>query len=147
VSPWQVRQPWRVTLDLDRPDAEIVAETQRLIEADGVLVPLDEWEHDIAARLAAQQKLLDTHPYSYRELIEREAEANNLQPAFVAAIVLNESSFNPGAESSVGARGLMQMMPDTAEWVHGKIDADTDYSFDLMYDPEKNVTYACWYLA
>ncbi len=68
----------------------------------------------LAARVAAQQKLLDAHPYSYRELIEREAEANNLQPAFVAAIVLNESSFNPGAESSVGARGLMQMMPDTA---------------------------------
>jgi len=41
----------------------------------------------------------------------------------------------------------MQLMPDTAEWVHGKIDADTAYSFDLMYDPDTNVKYACWYLA
>ncbi len=101
----------------------------------------------MTARTAAQVELLETHQYAYRELIEREASANNLHPAFVAAIIYNESSFNPSAESSVGARGLMQMMPDTAEWVHGKIDADTAYSFDLMYDADKNVTYACWYLA
>jgi catechol-2,3-dioxygenase len=55
VSPWQVRQPWRVALDLDRSDAEIVAETERLIDADGVRVPLDEWERDIDARLAAHR--------------------------------------------------------------------------------------------
>ena len=78
-------------------------------------------ESVLAARNAAQAKLIDTHPFEYRELIEPQAAANNLHPAFVAAIVLNESSFNPHAESDVGARGLMQMMPDTAEWVHGKI--------------------------
>ncbi|MGD9701292.1 MAG: VOC family protein [Acidimicrobiia bacterium] len=55
VSPWQVRQPWRVTLDLDRPDAEIMAETKRLIEADGVLIPLEHWERSIGERLAAQR--------------------------------------------------------------------------------------------
>ncbi|MCE5344345.1 MAG: transglycosylase SLT domain-containing protein [Eubacteriales bacterium] len=101
----------------------------------------------LTARTEAQVKLLDSHQFLYRELIEREANANNLHPAFVAAIIFNESSFNPNAESVVGARGLMQMMPDTAEWVHGKIDAVTTYTFDLMYDPDKNVTYACWYLA
>ncbi|MDD3214632.1 MAG: transglycosylase SLT domain-containing protein [Eubacteriales bacterium] len=101
----------------------------------------------LAERAAVQATQLDTHPFKYRELIEREAAANNLHPAFIAAIVYNESSFNPQAESSVGARGLMQMMPDTAEWVHGKIDSDTAYSFDLMYDPDTNVKYACWYLA
>lgn len=101
----------------------------------------------LAAREAAQASLAGKHPYSYRELIEREAAANNLHPAFVAAIVLNESSFNPQAESNVGARGLMQMMPDTAEWVHGKIGDTSEYSFDQMYDPDTNVRYACWYLA
>ncbi len=101
----------------------------------------------LAAREAAQASLVNKHPYDYRELIEREAAANNLHPAFVAAIVLNESSFNPQAESDVGARGLMQMMPDTAEWVHGKIGDTSEYSFDRMYDPDTNVRYACWYLA
>ncbi|NLI22374.1 MAG: transglycosylase SLT domain-containing protein [Clostridiales bacterium] len=101
----------------------------------------------LEARAAAQTRLIDNHPFSYRELIEREAEANNLHPAFVAAIVLNESSFKPDAESDVGARGLMQMMPDTAQWVYGKMGESGAYSFDLMYDPDTNVHYACWYLA
>ncbi len=101
----------------------------------------------LASREAAQARYLSNYPYSYRELIEREAAQNNLHPAFVAAIVLNESSFNPKAESNVGARGLMQMMPDTAEWVHGKIGDTMDYSFDLMYDADTNVRYACWYLS
>lgn len=104
-------------------------------------------ENVLSARAATETKLAGNHPYDYRELIEREASANNLHPAFVAAIVLNESSFNPAAESSVGARGLMQIMPETASWVHGKMGLTDEYSFDLMFDPDTNVHYACWYLA
>ena len=99
-----------------------------------------------AARVAAEELIEEKHPFGYRELIEREAYANNLHPAFVAAIILNESSFDPYAESSVGARGLMQAMPETAEWIYGEIGNGTGYSFDLMYDAETNVTYGCWYL-
>jgi soluble lytic murein transglycosylase len=104
-------------------------------------------ESVLATREAAQARTQNNYPYSYRELIEREAASNNLHPAFVAAIVLNESSFNPQAESNVGARGLMQMMPNTAQWVHGKIGDTAEYSFDRMYDPDTNVHYACWYLS
>ncbi len=98
------------------------------------------------ARSDAQAALLEKHPYKYRELIETQAQVNNLHPAFIAAIVLNESSFKPQAESNVGARGLMQMMPDTYTWVHGKIGEGTDANFDNMYDPDANVRYACWYM-
>ena len=104
-------------------------------------------EDVLVARAAVEQKLENNHPYRYRDLIEREATANNLHPAFVAAIVLNESSFNPKAESDVGARGLMQMMPDTAKWVHDKMGLTDEYNFDQMYDADTNVHYACWYLA
>ena len=100
----------------------------------------------IREREATAAAIRDSHPYRYRELIETQAQLNNLHPAFIAAIVLNESSFNPQAESSVGARGLMQMMPDTAQWVHGKIAKGEEYSFDSMYDPAVNVRYACWYM-
>ena len=47
---------------------------------------------------------------TYQSLIERYAAEYNLRPAFVAAIIRNESSFRTDAESSVGARGLMQLM-------------------------------------
>lgn len=82
---------------------------------------------------------------TYQSLIERYAAKYNLRPAFVAAIIRNESSFRTDAESSVGARGLMQLMPDTAEWIAGKI-GDSNYSFDHLYDAETNIRYGCWYL-
>jgi catechol 2,3-dioxygenase-like lactoylglutathione lyase family enzyme len=55
VSPWQVRQPWRVTLDLSKSDEEIVAETNRLIANAGVIIPLDQWERSTDDRLAAHR--------------------------------------------------------------------------------------------
>jgi len=55
VTPWQVRQPWRVALDLALSDGEIVAETERLITDAGVLIPLGEWERTTADRLAAHR--------------------------------------------------------------------------------------------
>lgn len=55
VTPWQVRQPWRVALDLSLDDNEIVAMTERLITEDGVLVPLDDWERATRDRLAAHR--------------------------------------------------------------------------------------------
>lgn len=97
------------------------------------------------AREAAYQRVLENHPLLYRDWIEHYAAENNLQPAFVAAIIMNESSFRKDAESNVGARGLMQMMPDTAEWIAGKLDMD-NYAFGHMFDPETNIRFGCWYL-
>lgn len=97
------------------------------------------------AREAAYQKIVDNHPIYYKDLIDQYAAENNLQPAFVAAIILNESSFRTDAESNVGARGLMQLMPDTAEWISSKL-GDSYYSFDHMWEAEQNIRYGCWYL-
>lgn len=96
-------------------------------------------------RAAAYQQVVDSHPIYFKDVIEKYAAENNLKPAFVAAIILNESSFRTNAESSVGARGLMQLMPDTAEWIAGKLDV-TGYSFDRMYDAESNIRFGTWYL-
>ena len=46
---------------------------------------------------AAEQRVADNHPLQYRELIEKYAAEYELQPAFVAAIILNESSYNSRA--------------------------------------------------
>jgi len=98
----------------------------------------------IAQREAAWQRVVNNHPLEYKELIEEYAGQNNLEPAFVAAIIMNESSFRRYAESSVGASGLMQLMPDTAEWIAGKL--DENYSYERLKDPETNIRYGCWYL-
>lgn len=78
--------------------------------------------------------------------IERYANKYNLQPAFVAAIVLNESSFNPHAESNVGARGLMQLMPKTAGWIADILGEKDSFHVDQLWDVETNIRYGCWYL-
>ncbi len=106
-------------------------------------------------RAAAWQATLDNYHVTeqadgtlrvtWQDHIEKYAAQYNLQPAFVMAIIRNESSFRTNAESSVGARGLMQLMPDTAEWIAGKLD-DHSYTFDSMWDAETNVRYGCWYL-
>ena len=97
------------------------------------------------AKEAAYQRIVDAHPVYYQDWIERYAAENNLQPAFVEAIILNESSYDPKATSGVGARGLMQLMPDTAEWIAQKMGIG-DYSFEDMYDPETNIRFGTWYL-
>ena len=89
--------------------------------------------------------ILSRYPLEYRQMIESNAKKHNLSPAFVSAIILNESSFQPMVESSVGARGLMQLMPKTAEWIAQKMKVD-GYAFERMYDPESNINFGCWYL-
>ena len=96
-------------------------------------------------RADAFQQVVDAHPIYYKDLIEQYAAEYNLKPAYVAAIILNESSFRTDAESSVGARGLMQLMPATAEWIARKLDVE-GYSFDRMYDAETNIRFGTWYL-
>lgn len=102
----------------------------------------------LAQRQAAYDRVVANHPMvaEYKPWIQRYAAENNLQPAFVAAIIMNESSYRWNAESSVGARGLMQLMPDTAEWIAGKLDEEAGFSFDRMFDAETNIRFGCWYL-
>ena len=96
-------------------------------------------------RLEAEAAERAQHPLYYGDLITLYAAEQSLDPALVSAVILCESRFDPRAESRLGARGLMQLMPDTAEWIAGKI-GDSNYSFDHLYDAETNIRYGCWYL-
>ena len=98
-------------------------------------------------RMEAEAAERAQHPLEYAGLITQYALRQNLDPALVSAVILCESSFNPQAESRVGARGLMQLMEDTAGWVAHKLDEDgASYSFDLLYDAETNIRFGTWYL-
>lgn len=57
---------------------------------------------------AEKSKLFSNH-------IAAAAKANNLEPALIRAVISAESAFNPFAESTAGAVGLMQLMPGTAQ--------------------------------
>ena len=84
------------------------------------------------------------YPMEYTELIRSRAAAEGLEPAYVAAVILAESSYDPQAVSSVNAKGLMQIMPETGAWIAGKF--DETYVEGCLFDPETNIRYGCWYL-
>ncbi len=84
------------------------------------------------------------YPVKYEEFIRTYADRNGLEPAHVAAVILSESSYDPEAVSSVGARGLMQLMPATAEWIAGKL--GEEITEDQLFDPETNIRFGCYYL-
>jgi soluble lytic murein transglycosylase-like protein len=68
-------------------------------------------------------------PAQIDALVNDNAQAQNVDPALVKAIIANESGFNANATSNVGAQGLMQLMPGTAAGL-GVTDS---------YDPAQNV--------
>ena len=53
-------------------------------------------------------------PRAYASTVKRYAKKLDVDPAYVFAIIRQESVFNPKARSPVGATGLMQLMPATA---------------------------------
>ncbi|WP_243138180.1 lytic transglycosylase domain-containing protein [Heliorestis acidaminivorans] len=90
------------------------------------------------------QKII--YPLPHKETIFKYARQNDIDPYLVAAIIRRESKFWIWAESPQGAKGLMQLMPQTAEWIAQEMDMN-DYSHDKLYEPHRNIKMGCWYLA
>lgn len=85
------------------------------------------------------------YPLPYREAVNQRSKQFQLDPFLVAAVMRVESKFNPYAESRRGARGLMQLMPDTARWAAGQM--GLSFSEDKLLEPDYNILLGCWYLA
>ena len=81
------------------------------------------------------------HPLRYEEEIRAAAEEQGLEPAFVAGVIYVESRYNPDVQSSQGAYGLMQVLPDTAAFIAQRSGITGDYR-----DPGTNVRLGTWYL-
>lgn len=98
--------------------------------------------------------LSDRYPDTIRQwcgLLEQYAKQNNLEPALVAAVMLQESGGNPEAYSKSGAVGLLQVMP--RDGLAAKFTCSDRPCFasrptiDELKDPEYNVSYGTRMLA
>ena len=78
------------------------------------------------------------YPTKYSEYVEKYSEENGLDKYLVYAIIKAESNFDPEVTSNMNARGLMQLMEETAIERSNVIDDDTVETQDL-YDPETNI--------
>ena len=81
----------------------------------------------------------------YSEYVERFSKEYGVPQSIVYAVIKTESSFHTDAVSNAGAIGLMQITPDTFDWLCSKTGEDPISS--LLYDPETNIRYGTYYLS
>lgn len=86
------------------------------------------------------------HPFHHRAEINAAAAAQGIDPLLIAALIQTESNFRENAVSPKGARGLMQLLPSTAEWLAEK-NGESDYHDDKLFDPGYNIDVGSRYLA
>jgi soluble lytic murein transglycosylase len=84
-------------------------------------------------------------PLDYGELVRTHAARNRLDAALVAAVIYEESRFRAHARSSVGAMGLMQIQPVTAQTIARRT-GGTRFRVSDLYAPDVNIRYGTWYL-
>jgi len=100
----------------------------------------------LARRLGSQADLSPSeeqqlrYPLAFWDTVRRAADAQDLDPLLVVAVIRQESMFDPTARSPADARGLMQLLPSTAE----RVAATTD-PIDLN-DPQVNIDLGTRYL-
>jgi soluble lytic murein transglycosylase len=85
-----------------------------------------------------------TLPLRHEDIIRQQAREKNLDPALIAAVIYRESKFRDQT-SAAGAKGLMQILPTTAEFVARRSGGTRFVRADLA-DPQINISYGCWYL-
>ena len=86
------------------------------------------------------------YPYPYQETVTFYAQANGISPALAASVIMHESKFTEHVHSPRGAIGLMQLMPETAEWIAGQL-GEKGFSLQRLHEPEMNIRFGTWYLA
>lgn len=86
------------------------------------------------------------YPYPHRDLIMEYCATYQVEQYLVLGIIKAESRFHVNAQSHVGARGLMQIMPETGNWIAEQMKIE-DYTVDKLYNPSYNIPMGVWYLA
>ncbi len=85
-----------------------------------------------------------TLPLQHADIIRQQAADKHLDPALIAGVIYAETKFDPRT-SAAGAEGLMQILPQTAEFLAHKSGATTFTTADLA-TPEVNIAYGSYYL-
>lgn len=83
----------------------------------------------------------------YRDLVSKYSNEYEVSDELIYAVIKTESNFDPDAESSVGAIGLMQIMPYTFEWLQTYYDGEVTMDTESLYDPEISIKYGTRFLA
>jgi soluble lytic murein transglycosylase len=103
----------------------------------------------LAVVLAARGPVEDavreiTLPLRHEDIIRQQARDKDVDPALIAAVCYQESKFQDRT-SKAGARGVMQLLPSTADYIAHK-SGGTQFEHGDLADPQINIAYGSWYL-
>jgi len=85
-----------------------------------------------------------TLPLRHEDIIRQQAQEKGLDPALVAAVIYAESKFRDRT-SATGAKGLMQIQPETAKFI-ARRSGGTRFEVADLGSPQINIQYGTWYL-
>jgi soluble lytic murein transglycosylase len=102
-----------------------------------------EWVGEAGDRLPEEAWRI-LYPLEHADALRQKALEEELDPALVAALVLQESSFDADAVSAAGARGLMQVMPPTGRTLARQL--GVRYRRSMLHDPETSLDFGTHYL-
>ncbi len=86
------------------------------------------------------------HPLEFDEYVEKYSEEYAVPKSIIYAVIKTESDFKSDAVSHKGAVGLMQITPDTFNWLLTKNPSD-NLTADSLYNPEINIKYGTFFLS
>jgi len=86
------------------------------------------------------------YPIQYEQEVQDASEYFGVSPYLVLAVMQTESRFKHDRLSKKGATGLMQLMPDTAEWANKESGLNKDPQ-SYIEDPKSNILLGSWYLS
>lgn len=99
----------------------------------------------VAYTLASGYIARRLHPTEYAELVSASSAEFGVPRSVIFAVIWTESSFRADAFSSAGAIGLMQIMPETFDWLLLK--SGEEYENGALYEPAVNIRYGTMLLA
>ncbi len=131
------RQWWFAVKKLSKEQIMLAAKLAQQWQWDQVaimtLVKADYWD-DLALRF----------PVSYLNQVQSNAARQDLDPAIIFGLIRQESMLDQHARSAVGARGLMQIMPETGQQIARTLNEPWQAESSL-YDPDINIKYGAFY--
>ncbi len=132
-DPWTLLSLARVATEAGLPEqvAAIAQRIQLILNLDSEALP------DPFARLR--------YPLPHAALLEEHGKANGLDPLLLAALIYQESRWDPTAVSIADAVGLTQVIGPTAEWIAGQL-GKGDVAPGELFRPAVSIEFGAYYL-
>lgn len=87
------------------------------------------------------------YPQKFSEQVQRSSKEFGVDEALIYSVIKNESGFRPEVESHAGAVGLMQLMPETFNWLQERLDGEITRDSSALKDPDINIRYGTYFLS